>query len=218
MVETPCEAESCRGCSWDISARSYPNGAWNGTENSLRRTGRIYPGCFEVKPDVQSIPSDEIQRERRKKSRSSPAQRTISTASGGRSSKEPKMDTDFSAHPSTIARCRSVPGEYSGHHLVHRTEGSTNLVVLFVIVVVVVSTLNGENLLRWDPTRFLLPFVGFDVSLDLSVARLVLGRLLVLPNKCLANRSTYYFGFLRSDIAQLEGTSEALSGRQRQLR
>jgi hypothetical protein len=66
MVETPCEAESYRGCSWDVSARPYPKGAWNGTENSLRRTGRIYPGCFEVKPDVQSIPSDKVQRKQQR--------------------------------------------------------------------------------------------------------------------------------------------------------
>jgi hypothetical protein len=217
MVGSLYEVESCRGCSWDVSARSYPKGAWNGTENSLRRTGRIYPGCFEIKPGVQSIPSDKVQRKRQKKSRSSPAQRTISIASLGRSSKEPRMDTDFPANPSTIGRCRSVPGEYSGHHLVHRAEGSTNLVVLFAVIVVLVSILDRENLLRWDPTRFLLPFVGFDVSLDLNIAGLVLSRMLVLQNKCLTNCSTYYFGFLGSNITQLEGTIGVLSGRQLSL-
>ena len=89
---------------------------------------------------------------------------------------------------STIrSRGRSVPGEYSRNHLVYRTEGSTDLVVLFVIIVVLVSVVNRINLHRWNPTWFILFFVAFnEVFLALGLAVFVLDCLLVLRKKRLA--------------------------------
>jgi len=130
------------------------------------------------------------------------------------SSKEPRAGHRVSQAP-------SIPGEYREHHLVYRTEGSTELVVLFVIVVDIHSVPNGINLHRRNPTRFLLlhPIIAFEAFSGLSLTMLMLGPL-VSPReeKILRTNPTHYCCFPRPDVIQLKCTSSVLSYRQRQLR
>ena len=132
--------------------------------NPFRMMGRSKP----VKKIVQS--------------RSGPAQRTISTqrAQGGRVKNRGRSRS-------------SIPGEYSRHHLVHGTEGSAELVVLFVIAV----DIHGVDLRRWTPTLFFLFFsiIAFDVFSDPSLVVIVLDCLSVLLKKHPMNQFNSLFLF-----------------------
>ena len=172
---------------------------------TLRYSGRICGGCGEREPSVQSISGDRGTKkvDRKRPGHVQPSEQQTGTAV-----------TAF--QPAIRSRGRSIPGEYSKHHLVYRTEGRTNLVVLFVIVVVVVFVPNGINLYGWDPTR--LVFIVFDVSLNLGSGVLVLGRLSVLPMECLMDHSAHCFRSLSLNVIRLESAGKALSDHQRWLR
>ena len=114
--------------------------------------------------------------------RSNLAQRTISTQQAER------------GRVKSRGRSRSsIPGEYSGHHLVNGTEDSAELVVLVVIVV----ELHRVSLQGWTPARFflLLFFIDFDVFLDSSLVVIVLDLLSILSKKQPTNRFNLPFLF-----------------------
>jgi hypothetical protein len=159
------------------------------------------PGAYMLvwpnKNNVQSIPGGRVRggpiekKIVQVKSNEANTRHTANKRAQHGSNKEPRECRRVSQPSQRTIRSRevgrepSIPGEYRRYHLVYRTKGGTELVVLFVIVVDLYLVPDGINIHRRNPTRFLLLhfIISFEVSLGLSLTMLVLGLFCVSPRE-----------------------------------